>query len=156
MKRSWVPVAGLLLAVPSAAQGGASTYCTSMPNSTGAVATLAHFGSLNLTQSSFGLASTGMPVNPSSFGVFTCGTIPTNVPFGNGTLCISPFAPGITKLGVRPLSTPTVSLGIADSPTAFSQCTPGSTWYFQFWFRDPAAGGSRFNLSDGLQVSFAP
>jgi len=156
MKRSWVPVAGLLLAIPSAAQGGATTYCTSTPNSTGVTATLAHFGSLNLLQTSFGLASTGLPVNPTSFGLFTCGTIPTNVPFGNGTLCISPFAPGITKMGVRPLSSNTVTFSMPDSPAAFTQCTPGSTWYFQFWYRDPAAGGSRFNLSNGLQVSFAP
>jgi hypothetical protein len=33
---------------------------------------------------------------------------------------------------------------------------PGSTWYFQAWFRDPAAGGAAFNLSDGLAVTFCP
>lgn len=30
---------------------------------------------------------------------------------------------------------------------------PGS-YFFQFWFRDPAAGGAQFNLSDALEVSF--
>jgi len=30
---------------------------------------------------------------------------------------------------------------------------PG-TYQFQFWYRDPAAGGAFFNLSDGVEVSF--
>jgi hypothetical protein len=36
------------------------------------------------------------------------------------------------------------------------QITAGSTWNFQFWFRDPVAGGASFNLSDGLGVTFCP
>ena len=33
--------------------------------------------------------------------------------------------------------------------------TPDSTWYFQFWFRDPAGpGGTGFNLTDALGVTF--
>jgi len=32
---------------------------------------------------------------------------------------------------------------------------PG-TRYFQCWYLDPAAGGAGFNLSDGLEVEFAP
>ena len=36
------------------------------------------------------------------------------------------------------------------------QIDPGSTWYFQFWFRDTAAGGWNVNLSNGLEVSFCP
>jgi hypothetical protein len=34
--------------------------------------------------------------------------------------------------------------------------TPGSTWYFQFWYRDPAMGAPGFNLSSALSVSFEP
>ena len=33
---------------------------------------------------------------------------------------------------------------------------PGATWNFQRWSRDPAAGGSAFNLSNGLSITFAP
>jgi formylglycine-generating enzyme required for sulfatase activity len=32
----------------------------------------------------------------------------------------------------------------------------GSTWNFQAWYRDPAALGSGFNLSDGYEIAFAP
>jgi len=34
------------------------------------------------------------------------------------------------------------------------QITSGSKWYFQFWLRDPAAGGAGFHLSDALEVHF--
>ena len=34
--------------------------------------------------------------------------------------------------------------------------TPGSTWNFQFWFRDPLAGQQGFNLLDGLEVTLCP
>ena len=37
------------------------------------------------------------------------------------------------------------------------QITAGSTWNFQYWYRDPQLpGGSGFNLSDALQVLFRP
>ena len=32
----------------------------------------------------------------------------------------------------------------------------GQSWNFQAWFRDPAAGGAFFDLSDGLSVTFTP
>jgi hypothetical protein len=32
---------------------------------------------------------------------------------------------------------------------------PG-THRFQCWFRDPAAGGASFDLSNGLEVTFVP
>ena len=41
-------------------------------------------------------------------------------------------------------------------PSAATQITPGSTWNFQAWFRDPLAGGLAFDLSDGLSVTFGP
>jgi hypothetical protein len=36
------------------------------------------------------------------------------------------------------------------------QIEPGSTWNFQLWYRDPAGGGSGFNLSDALSAPFTP
>ena len=40
------------------------------------------------------------------------------------------------------------------SPTGFVSAMPGDTWHFQFWYRDPAGGGSGFNFSNGLQTEF--
>ena len=44
------------------------------------------------------------------------------------------------------------TLDFATSPA--SDITADSTWNFQFWYRDPAAGSPNFNLSDGLEVIF--
>ena len=33
---------------------------------------------------------------------------------------------------------------------------PGTLRNFQFWYRDPAAGATGFNLSDGLATTFCP
>ena len=41
-------------------------------------------------------------------------------------------------------------------PNTFTVIAPGTTWNFQAWFRDPAAGGSGFNLSNGLELTFLP
>ncbi len=32
--------------------------------------------------------------------------------------------------------------------------TPGSTWYFQYWYRDKPIFGT--NFTDGISVCFAP
>jgi hypothetical protein len=31
---------------------------------------------------------------------------------------------------------------------------PGSTRHFEFWYRDPAAGGANFNASNALTLTF--
>jgi hypothetical protein len=37
-----------------------------------------------------------------------------------------------------------------------AQIVPGSTWHFQYWYRDPGGGGPGVDLSDGLRVTFCP
>lgn len=136
--------------------GAAETYCQATLNSQGNSAAISYSGSLVLGQQSFGLSVTGHTVHAASFGMFTYGTQPTNVPFGNGYLCISPFAPGIYRMPTQALTQPTIVLAMEDAAANFAQLTPGSSWYFQFWYRDPDAGGSNFNLSNGLHVIFSP
>ena len=36
------------------------------------------------------------------------------------------------------------------------EVSPGTTWYFQGWYRDPGAGGSGVNLTDALAITWAP
>ena len=136
--------------------GQAETYCQATSNSQGNTASISFSGSLVLAQHSFSLGVTGHTVHAASFGMFTYGTQPTNVPFGNGYLCISPFAPGIYRMPTQALTQPTIVLAMEDAAAQFAQLTPGSSWYFQFWYRDPDAGGSNFNLSNGLHVVFSP
>jgi hypothetical protein len=144
-------------ALPTTGSGGlAETYCQATLNSQGNSAAINFGGSLVLEQQSFSLTVTGHTVHAASFGMFTYGTQPTNVPFGNGYLCISPFAPGIFRMPTQALTQPTIVLAMEDAAAQFASLTPGSSWYFQFWYRDPDAGGSNFNLSNGLHVIFSP
>ena len=48
----------------------------------------------------------------------------------------------------------THQVDLPNPPTAMGLITAGSTWNFQAWYRDPAAGGAFFNLSDGFEVTF--
>jgi len=47
-------------------------------------------------------------------------------------------------------------LDITNPPEASGQIFAGSTWNFQFWYRDPLGGPAGFNFSDGLEVPFCP
>ncbi len=44
----------------------------------------------------------------------------------------------------------------ANPPQVSGQITVGSTWSFQFWYRDPGFGGAGFNLSNALEATFCP
>jgi len=137
--------------------GSSEIYCDATPSSFGTPARIGRLGTVRLREKTFGLRVTGLPPVTGSFGMYTCGTVRTNVPFGNGYLCISPFSPGNFRMAVQPLeASGTCDRMLVQYPLDFSRCTPGSTWNFQFWYRDPAAGGSNFNLSDALSVQFAP
>ncbi len=90
---------------------------------------------------------------PNQPGLFFYGPQQATIPFGNGTLCI---AGQIGRLDVVN-ATGNVMTFLVDNtspPSAATQITPGSTWNFQAWFRDPMAGGAFFDLSDGLNVVF--
>ena len=43
---------------------------------------------------------------------------------------------------------------LANPPVPGGLVTPGSTWNFQLFYRDPAFGGTQSNRSDGLRVTF--
>ena len=37
-----------------------------------------------------------------------------------------------------------------------SNVQAGDTHHFQLWYRDPAAGGANYNLTDALEITFCP
>jgi hypothetical protein len=145
----------LILALPAAAQGTAYNYCQSTVNTAGTAAVIGYSGSLVLGEQSFTLSVTGQPVSPGSFGMFTCGQDQYNVPFGNGYLCISPFGPGIKRMATQHLDAVTLTHDIFQVPSEAAYFQPGSSWNFQFWYRNSAANPLTFNLSDALHVDFA-
>ena len=94
------------------------------------------------------------------FGVFFYGPQQTLVPFGDGFLCIGGGAIGVFRLNPPELSNHSgISTRVLDlnQPPASSgngQIVAGSTWNFQYWYRDPNAGGAGFNLTDALSIAF--
>jgi hypothetical protein len=137
--------------------GSAENYCASSPNSTGHVARIGAWGSLAVADANTHLWTSACP--PGSLGIFFYGADSVQIPFGNGTLCISPFYPGLFRLD------PAVAIdaaGHAELELDFAALHPagqiaaGSSWNFQFWFRDPFAGGAGTNLTDAQRVSFCP
>jgi len=157
---SYPPLAmseGFLLSATGGAPGPGTSYCVAAPNSTGGAAQISSGGSASITASYFALFSSPVPANQN--GIFFYGPQQTQVPFGNGFLCVGPGVTGIARLPVvqaDAFETMAHQVDLTAPPTAATQITAGSTWNFQAWFRDPVAGGAFFDLSDGLSVTFVP
>lgn len=126
--------------------------CVSLPNSTGAAATASWTGTSSVSANDLALLASHVPA--STFGIFFYGPNPAEAPFGNGVRCVdSP----VIRLDVSQAD----AQGILMTPMDLSsppnrQIAAGETLHFQAWFRDPAAGGAAFNLSDALVVVFCP
>jgi hypothetical protein len=128
-------------------------YCTTNPNSSGALASIASTGSTSFLANSFTLLVSGAPAN--STGTFFFGSSPANpAPFGDGFLCI---AGSLQRVGMQPVSAlGTAARPIDNTTLPGSLLVPGSVRAFQFWFRDVAAGNAGFSASNGLLAVFSP
>jgi len=137
-----------------------TNYCSASMNSAGTSAAMAATGSLSIAQNDFGLAVSGAV--PGSLGLFFYGPVQISSPLGEGTLCV-----GGGTVGIQRLSPPVAADGSGAAARAVDfqalpslpsegGITAGSTWNFQFWYRDTMGGPAGSNLSDGLQASFCP
>ena len=134
--------------------------CTADANSTGQAAAIAYTGSTSVAANDLVLtikdAPSGQP------GLFYYGAGQVQVAFGNGFRCVSAAGTSLHRI------TPPIAVdssGNAMQPLDYTQppmnssngqVSPGATWNWQFWFRDPMGGGAAFNLSDGLSATFCP
>ncbi len=125
------------------------TFCPTTPNSVGSGARIGSAGSASLASNELVLTATNCPRNKS--GAFFHGASQSTIPFANGLRCVD----GVL---VRTSIVQTDEHGFAHRPfdAVAAGMTAGQTRHFQFYFRDPAAGGSNADLSDGLSVSFCP
>jgi len=136
----------------------ATNYCSSTPNSTGQAALISQTGSCSIADNSFTLVAS--PV-PNTIGIFFYSMGQTNggagIPFGNGLRCAGNPQNAVVRR--RPTSISgnqqVDAVDFTDLP-AHGLISPGQTWNFQAWFRDPPGGGGSFDLSDGLEVTFTP
>ncbi|MCH2102699.1 MAG: choice-of-anchor B family protein [Planctomycetes bacterium] len=138
-----------------------STYCEASQNSLGVPARISSSGSLSVTFNDLSLQVVDAP--PSQFGLFFYGAGQATSPFGDGTLCVSSGGLGLFRLGPPAQTTSAGSLTRAldwnapPSDRGPGAATPGSSWNYQLWYRDPAGpGGTGFNLSDALSVTLCP
>lgn len=130
----------------------AMPYCLGEPNSAGSGASTQGTGSTGIIANDFVLNVVGCP--PNKPGLFFFGPNQANAPFGDGIRCVGG---GLARLPVlftnaggsasHPLDNGNLPAGV--------QIVSGSSWNFQFWYRDPGGpGGSGFNVSNGLEVLF--
>lgn len=129
-----------------------TNYCTSAANSTGSAAMMGASGTASVGLNNLVLHAE--PV-PNSIGLFFYGPQQDLAPFGNGFRCVQG---GLSRMGAlmavdNKLSHPVNASMPSPSGPVF---TAGSVWDFQAWFRDIPGGGSQFNLSDGLEITFQP
>ncbi len=134
---------------------GPDNYCTANANSSGSAASMTSTGSASVSSNDLTLFCTSAPSG--QFGLFFYGPGQTQFPLGDGVLCVTG---GIYRLSPPVMTSGSGSasraLDIAAPPSPAGQITPGSSWNFQFWVRDPGFGTSGYNLSDGLSVTFCP
>jgi len=127
------------------------SYCTAAPNSAGPGATMSAFGSPSVVLNDFTLRVSGAPP---VFGLFFYGPNQISAPFGDGFRCVG----GATQRLRPPIMADAMGEAARAvdllSPPAVGQLTADSEWNFQFWYRDAAAMGAGFNVSDGLEVLF--
>lgn len=137
---------------PFSVCGAVTAYCPATLNSSGSAGVLQNLGSTSVAANDVLLFATGIPVgNP---GVFFYGNNTANIPFGAGTQCVT--GPLAKRLGMIPGQVggfAAFAMNIPAEPLPAYRITPGSTWYFQYWFRDPAGGGGP-NFTNALQMNF--
>lgn len=132
-------------------------YCPTTGNSVGPGAWVSPTGSTSISANSLRFVVSGAV--PFAQGLFVYGPGSAQVAWGNGLRCVAaPFM----RLG--PIQTTNVdggldwALDLSLPPLAGGAfgVTPGSTWNFQFAFRDPFAGGAAFDTSNAVRVVFCP
>ena len=145
----------LELAVTWAPVGEVS--CTSLPNSTGRAASLAAYGSTDVTANSLRLRAVDLPV--SSFGLLISGRVDGSAPLLDGVLCLgSPIGRHLDSVASSSATGEVeIDIDLAAMPVASPPFTiavgPGETWYFQWWHRDVVTGPTA-NLSNAVAVPF--
>jgi hypothetical protein len=127
-------------------------YCTPLPNSVGTTGAIVADGSFDVSDNDFHLTASNVPEG--QFGIFFYGPGSASFAFGDGVMCISG---GLFRLPLVMSVSPLVATYTPDLTNLppNGDITPGSTWNFQYWYRDPQGPlGTSFNLTDAVSVLF--
>ena len=138
--------------VPDECEFLGTVYCVGAPNSVGSGAEMRALGSDVVSDNDFRLRTELLP--PSVFGLHYYGPNQIQFPFGDGFRCVGGATQRIqpnTQANPAGVMNRTVDLTLPP----LASIAPGTTWNFQLWYRDAMGpGGSGFNLSNGVEVSF--
>jgi hypothetical protein len=133
---------------------GARRFCPSGPNSSGAAARIGVRGTSRTSDGTLWLDAFGGPAGAA--GLFLYGNASAPQVLGNGTLCLSGSII-VLRRTLGPFDAAgnrsSVALGYASLPSV-GPIVSGSTWTFQYLFRDAAAGGAAFDLTDAIELTF--
>jgi hypothetical protein len=131
-----------------------ATYCTALPNTTGQAASISASGSTSLFANSLVLHVADCP--PLKHGIFFYGALQTSVPWGSGIRCVAGTLFRLPALTLDATGAASLAFDVTQIPAASGpgQVLEGSTWNFQFYFRDPAPGAPSTNASNALSITF--
>lgn len=126
-------------------------FCSSGMNSTGEAALLRASGSAEVSQGDITLQASSLP--PYTTALFITSFAAGDQPFGEGRLCVSSPIERILPPAAAD-SQGSLSLAVDFQAPYAAGFLPGSSAYFQTWYRDPSGGSSAFDLTDGLRIDF--
>jgi hypothetical protein len=130
----------------------AGAFCNTSPNSVGPGAQLDSLGAPSLGWADFELTVSGCPPGVSG-RFFTSSQVIAPTPFFAGTLCLAQPLERLALVTTSPSGAAATQLAAPSLPPAFAV---GTTWGFQFWYRDPANPGPSTNTSDGVLAFICP
>lgn len=128
--------------------------CALSPNSVGPGARIDVRGSASVAGNDMALTASELPAQRN--GVFVFGNQSQQTPFGSGLLCVGGTSYRMSPLKSDLLGVATEVIDFQSPLPKFQALQPGTTWYFQFVYRDPAFGGAQYNTSDSVEVQFCP
>ncbi|MFT4538142.1 MAG: subtilisin family serine protease [Planctomycetota bacterium] len=127
-----------------------TNYCVGAPNSVGAGGSIRVTGSRVVALNDVMLIAESLPTGQT--GLFYFGPNSIQTAFGNGFRCAGGYtvrlAPTIVSDAIGRVER---ALDLTAAPAA-TWIMAGTTTNFQCWYRDPAAGGAAFNLTNGVTV----
>jgi hypothetical protein len=131
-------------------------YCAHNANSAATDGAYMTFvGSLSIADNDFTLATYKAPAGQS--GTFFYGANSIQIPFGDGFRCIAAPLQRVRFVPIDSDGVATASIDFTAPPSPIGALASGTTWSFQFHFRDPTGpGGSGFNLSNATRITFCP
>lgn len=128
-----------------------STYCESLPNSTGETADLFALGSTRVSENDLVLHAQNLP--PNAFGFFILADSTSSVSMGAGIRCVDGTLINLPVVETSPTGDVAFSVDLTSLGAAGSGVIAGSTWNTQLLHRDlPSAGG--FNYSNASSLLF--